>query len=198
MTDAVRAYPRSVSCGGKTIELSLLTAQDQADLEAFVATIPEHDLLFLSSDITHKKVMNAWIRSAKTGRVKSLLAREGGVIIGCTAIVLNILSWSRHVGELRVLLAPEWRGQGLGTTLMQECFVQALELGLEKLCMQATVDQPAAIVGFENLGFRAEALFHNHVKDSEGRLYDLAVLSHDVARVQSRMAALGIPGAIGA
>lgn len=198
MTEVLREYPRNVTCDGKTIEISEMTAGDRAEVEAFVATIPEHDLLFLSSDITHPKVMAAWARNIRTGRVKSLLAREGGKIIGCTAIVLNILSWSRHVGELRVILAPEWRGHGLGTVLMQEAFIQALELGLEKLCMQATVDQPAAIAGFESLGFRAEALLHQHVKDSEGKLYDLAILSHNVEKVQQRMEAFGIPGAVGA
>lgn len=198
MSESVRQYPRTVTCGGKSVTISVMTADDKDALAAFIATVPEHDLLFLDSDITHPKVLAAWVRGLGTGRVTSLLARVDGRVVGCTAIVLNILSWSRHVGELRVLLSPDCRGLGLGTTLMQECFIQALELGLEKLCMQATVDQPAAIAGFENLGFHAEALFHNHVKDSEGRRYDLAVLSHDVARVQSQMEALGIPGAVNA
>ena len=76
--------------------------------------------------------------------------------------------------------------------------MQALELGLAKLCVQMTVDQRAAIAGFEGIGFRAEALFRNHVRDRDGKLYDLAVLSHDVGEVQSRMAAYGIPDAVGA
>lgn len=198
MSESVRQYPRTVVCGGKAVEIALMTPADKDALAAFIATIPEHDLLFLDTDITHPKVLAAWVGGLESGRVTSLLARADGQIIGCTAIVRNILSWSRHVGELRVLLSPECRGLGLGTTLMQECFIQALELGLEKLCMQATVDQPAAIAGFENLGFHAEALFHNHVQDSAGRRYDLAVLSHDVARVQSQLEALGITGAVNA
>ena len=62
--------------------------------------------------------------------------------------------------------------------------MQALELGLAKLCVQMTVDQRAAIESFENIGFRAEALFRNHVKDREGKLHDLIVLSHDVGEVR--------------
>ena len=77
-------------------------------------------------------------------------------------------------------------------------FAQALELGLAKLCVQMTVDQRAAIAGFEGIGFRAEALFRDHVRDRDGKLHDLAVLSHDVGEVQSRMTAYGISDAVGA
>jgi L-amino acid N-acyltransferase YncA len=198
MNNASREYPRTVSCDGSAVELRPMSSGDVAGLKAFVASLPEHDLLFLSRDITHPKVIDAWIAALPEGRVKSLVAQENGVIVGCTAIILHELSWSRHVGELRVLVSPTWRGKGLGTALIQECFAQALELGLAKLCVQMTVDQRAAIAGFESIGFRAEALFRNHVKDRDGRLHDLAVLSHDVGEVQSRMAAFGLSDAVDA
>src|SRR4029077_20358705 len=106
------------------------------------------------------------------------------------------LSWSRHVGELRVIVEAAMRGQGLGQNLAQESFALALDLGLEKLMAQMTVDQRGAIGVFEGLGFRAEALLHNHVKDREGVTHDIVILSHDVARFQSQMAAYGLTEAI--
>jgi hypothetical protein len=51
----------------------------------------------------------------------------GGELVGCTAIVIDAMSWSRHVGELRVMVGPPWRGRGLGRVLIQESFVLALE-----------------------------------------------------------------------
>ena len=198
MTNASREYPRTVSCNSSTVELSLMSASDVADLKAFVASLPEHDLLFLSRDITHPKVIEAWIAAISEGRVKSLVARENGAFVGCTAIVMHDLLWSQHVGELRVLVSPALRGKGLGRVLIQECFAQALELQLAKLCVQMTVDQRAAIAGFEAIGFRAEALFRNHVKDRDGKLHDLAVLSHDVSAAESIMHAYGIDDAVGA
>ena len=73
--------------------------------------------------------------------------------------------------------------------------MQALDLGLEKLCAQMTVDQTAAIGVFEELGFRAEAVLTKHVKDREGRFHDLALLSHDVGAVQSMLDAYGVSAA---
>lgn len=187
-----RAYPRTVSCAETAVEINLMVRADAGALRAFVAVLPPHDLLFLRRDITHPKVIAAWIAALGEGRVTSLVARAGGELVGCTAIVTDALSWSRHVGELRVLVTPSWRGKGLGQALVQESFAQALDLGLEKLTVQMTVDQRAAIAAFEGLGFRAEALLRAHVKDRDGTTHDLAVLSHHVAAVRSRLDAYGV------
>jgi hypothetical protein len=48
----------------------------------------------------------------------------------------------------------------------------------------------------EGLGFRGEALLRNHVKATDGSKHDIALLSHDVARVQSQMEAYGLTDAL--
>jgi RimJ/RimL family protein N-acetyltransferase len=198
MNETAHTLPRPITCGGSTLELARMAPGDGEALAAFAAALPAHDLLFLRRDISQPKVIAAWMQASAEGRLHSLAARDAdGALVGCTAIVVDALSWSRHVGELRVLVAPAWRGKGLGRLLIQECFAQALELGLDKLVAQMTVDQEAAIAVFEELGFRAEALLRDHVKDREGQLHDLALLSHDVRAVQSRLQAYGVSDALG-
>jgi GNAT superfamily N-acetyltransferase len=133
----------------------------------------------------------------KRGALTSLVARVGTAMVGCSAIVVDEMSWSRHVGELRVLVTPSWRGRGLGRVLIQESFAIALGKGLEKLTVQMTVDQRAAIALFEELGFRAEAILGDQVKDCEGKAHDLALLSHNVASVHSTKQAYGVIDAVG-
>ena len=185
-------YPRSVDCAGVRYDIGLMRSSDGAAVDAFLTALPRHDLLFLSKDVTHPKVIKAWMSALDEGRVHSLVARHEGTVVGCTAIVIEDQSWSRHVGEMRVLLSPSARGSGLGRELTQECFVMALGLGLEKLCVRMTVDQAAAVAAFEGIGFRAEALLRKHVRDHEGQDHDLAILSQQVAEVQSRMSAFGL------
>ena len=196
MTEPARIYPRTVACGGADVEIARMTAADRSALVAFVAALPPQDLLFVRRDLAHPKVLDAWMRSLESGQMTSLVARNAGAMVGCTAIVVDELSWSKHVGELRVLVSPEWRGRGLGRVLIQECFAQALERGLKKLIAQMTLDQRAAVAVFEELGFRAEALLAGHVGDREGRLHDLVLLSHDVDAVQGRMQAFGLTDAL--
>lgn len=196
-TGTSRGYPRRIDCGDSQVEIARMTSADRDALVALVTTLAPHDLLFLKRDISQPKVVDAWMRALDTGELASLVARDGGAMVGCTAIITDALSWSRHVGELRVLLSPAWRGKGLGRVLMQECFAQALELGLRKLVAQMTTDQRAAIAVFEEMGFRAEALLSRHVADREGRLHDLVLLSHDVEDVARRHHLYGMSEALG-
>lgn len=196
-TSNSRGYPHTLSFGDATVDIGLLAPVDADALGRFVQAQPTHDLLFVRRDVSHPKVVAAWLDALAEGSITSLAARSGGELVGCTAIVTDPLSWSRHVGELRVMVGPAWRGRGLGRVLVQESFALALGLGLEKLCVQMTVDQRAAIAVFEELGFRAEAVLRDHVKDRDGTTYDLAVLSHRVAAVQSRMQVFGLTDALG-
>jgi RimJ/RimL family protein N-acetyltransferase len=197
MSETARTYPRRVTCGDAPLEIARMTSADRGALVDFVATLPSQDLLFVPRDLGHPKVVDAWMRALDAGEVESLVARDAGAMVGCTAIVSDELSWSKHVGELRVLVGPAWRGRGLGRVLIQECFACALERGLTKLEAQMTVDQQAAVAVFEQLGFRPEGLLARHVADREGRLHDLVLLAHDVAAVEARNDLYGLTQALG-
>ncbi len=192
MTESTR-YPRTVEIKDGNAILNLMTPAVEAEVLAFAQTLPPHDLLFLRRDITEPKVMAAWARQIESGEITSLLARdESGQILGCTAVVTDEHSWSPHLGELRVLVAPAGKDRGLGRHLIQESFLIALGLGLEKLTAQMTPDQTGAIAVFEEMGFTAEALLKDHVIDQAGEKHDIVILSHDVASFQSKMQAWGI------
>lgn len=190
-----RKYPQTLAFDDAQVEVRLMTAGDGPALSAFIETLQVHDLLFVRRNISHPKVIAAWL-SALGERVTSLVACTDGQIVGCTAIVTDALSWSPHVGELRVLVNPAWRGCGLGRRLTQECFSLALGLRLEKLTVQMTVDQSAAIAIFEELGFRAESVLRNHLKDYDGKRHDLALLSLEVAELPLRAQARGMSTAL--
>lgn len=197
MTETSRTYPRHVDCGGSQFEIARMTSGDRTAIVAFVAALPEHDLLFVPRDITHPKVIDAWMQALDSDDVASLIARDGNVVVGCTAIVTDPLSWSRHVGQMRVLVSPSVRGVGLGRALIQECFAQALDFGLKKLVAQMTTDQRAAIAVFEELSFRPESLLYQHIADRKGRMHDLVVLSHDVDAVAMRHQLYGFDDVLG-
>ncbi|MBK7284685.1 MAG: GNAT family N-acetyltransferase [Sphingomonadales bacterium] len=160
-------------------------------VKAFAQSLPAHDLLFLSRDIKQPKVISAWLNSIADGEISSLVAMEGDKVVGTTAIVRDPLGWSAHVAELRILISEEMRGKGLGRILLQHCFVAAIENGAEKLMARMTPDQRGAISLFEEMGFRGEAMLRDHVRDSEGKVHDLAILSLDVARAEAQHGAFG-------
>ena len=195
-TDQIRSYPRRVATEAGDIEFRLMAPADQAAVLEFAQRLPVHDLLFLPRNISEPKVLAAWIKEIESGAITSLLAVMAGRVVGCGTIVRDPLSWSPHVGEIRMVVATDVRGQGVGRALSQETFALALGAGLEKLTVQMTVDQTGAIAIFEGLGFKAEALLHDHVRDFAGKKHDIVVLGHNVAQVRAQLEAYGLPGAV--
>ncbi len=178
------------------IEFRLMSQADEAAVLDFAQKLPTHDLLFLPRNISQPKVLSAWVKEIERGAITSLLAVKDGKVVGCGTLVRDPLSWSPHVGEIRMVVSLDVRGQGVGRILSQETFALALGAGLEKLSVQMTVDQQAAIALFESLGFKAEALLRDHVRDVDGKKHDIVVLGHNVAQVRAQMEAYGLPGAV--
>ena len=191
-----RSYPRRINTEAGEIEFRLMTRADEAAVLAFAKALPTHDLLFLPRNISQPKVLSAWINEIEAGDITSLLALKDAAVVGCGTLVRDSRSWSPHVGEIRMVVSLDVRGKGVGRSLSQETFALALGSGLEKLSVQMTVDQRAAITLFESLGFKAEALLRDHVRDVDGQKHDIVVLGHNVAQVQAQMEAYGVPGAV--
>ena len=191
-----RSYPRRVNTEAGEIEFHLMTRADEAAVLDFAKALPTHDLLFLPRNISQPKVLSAWVNEIERGDIVSLLALTDSAVVGCGTLVRDSHSWSPHVGEIRMVVSLDVRGKGVGRALSQETFALALGAGLDKLTVQMTVDQRAAIALFESLGFKAEALLRDHVRDADGQTHDIVVLGHKVAQVRARMEAYGLPGAV--
>jgi N-acetylglutamate synthase-like GNAT family acetyltransferase len=190
-----RSYPLDIKTEAGDVEFRRMTGADEAATLAFARGLPAHDLLFLPRDISEPKVLAAWIKEIERGAMTSLIAVRDGHVIGCGALVCDPLSWSPHVGEIRMVVARERRGLGVGRALSQEMVALALEAELEKIVVQMTVDQTGAIALFEGFGFRAEALLRDHVRDRQGRKHDIVLLGHNVAEVRAQREAYGLPEA---
>lgn len=196
MTGGALKLPRQLTLSdGSDLTLRLLRRVDIEAFLAFTQSLSDHDLLFLRTDITDAGIVADWLDNVEAGRIVTIVAERDRRIFGYGSLHLSNTPWSQHVGELRVLISSEMRGKGLGRALTDAIFVQALDRGIEKMVAQMTIDQKGAIATFEELGFKAEALLRDHVKDRTGEKHDLLVYSHDVREFQSQMDAYGMSDA---
>lgn len=196
MSEVIDDYPKTLALDGLDLVIRPVEERDVEALQRFATQLPEHDLLFLSRDITHPKVIDAWLDAADEGALHSLIAEAGGEVVGASAVVRDPLGWSRHVAEIRLLVSDSMRGRGVGGALLLETFRVALALGVSKLVARMTPDQTGAIALFMGMGFRGEAMLKDHVMDRHGRLFDLAILSHDVGKAAAQAHAFGMESAL--
>jgi ribosomal protein S18 acetylase RimI-like enzyme len=175
------------------MEIRPLEAGDETAVDLFLDRIPEGDRTFFKEDVSDPAVRAAWFRPG-TAR---LLAVEGDTVVGYVAVV-PLAGWSRHVGELRVVVDPARRGLGIGQALTRRAMLEALTLGLTKMVIEVRADHESRIEMFRALGFVPEALLADHVRDHAGGVHDLMMLAHSVEAWNASIEVAGIQEGLGA
>jgi GNAT superfamily N-acetyltransferase len=174
-------YPKTVRAGGdREFTLRPMNRADVSRMVDFAVALPPDDLLFLRRNITDRDAVEGWVDGIEAGQAFVLLAFHGEALAGYVSLSLNMATWMRHLGEIRLLTGTSYRGMGLGRILAAEIYSVARAMGLRKLSAQMTLDQAGARATFERLGFRPEALLTDWVIDARGRTRDLLVMAFDL------------------
>jgi ribosomal protein S18 acetylase RimI-like enzyme len=174
-----------------SVEAPVLKPFDDEQVDAlsdFFAALPEGDRTFVKEYVDDRSVLASWAASDRSG--SRWLACDGTNVIGYLA-VLPLPGWSSHVGELRLVVAPEARGRGVGRMLAEHALKTAAERGLTKLVVEVVAVQEGTVALFNELGFRSEALLTDHIRDGHGDLQDLVVLALDVGAAATALDTVG-------
>jgi ribosomal protein S18 acetylase RimI-like enzyme len=169
------------------VSIERLAESNVDQVVAFFDRIPDGDLTFFKEPVAGERTVRAWLADDRGTR---LLAIDDDVV-GYAALIEGV-GWSSHVGELRLVIDPSRRRQGLGHQLAAAALAVALEAGLSKVVVEAIATQDATIALFTKLGFVAEALLEDHVRDATGQLNDLIVLAHHTAETWATLATVGL------
>lgn len=97
-----------------------LEPKDHRALAAFFARLPDGELAFIQDNVREPAALAA-LWSDDRGRRYAAVA--GGQIIGYAAVIPR-MGWSSHVGEIRLLVAPDYRRQGIGRMLARYAFIE--------------------------------------------------------------------------
>ena len=174
-------FPNEIALpNGRHLTLRLMGAGDRKRILTFARSLPPDDLLFLRTDITEPAIVDEWIADLERANTITVLAETGEELAGYATLHSEQARWTRRVGEIRVQVAPEFRGQGLGRRLTLEIFHFGQSRGIKKMAAMMTPDQTGARAAFEKLGFQVEALLQDWVVDRGGRPRDLLIMSYDL------------------
>ncbi len=169
------------------------TYEDIDALLAFFLRVPEGERTFFKERAVDRETVAAWV--APDARGRRAIALDGDVVVGQVAVI-PLPGWADHVGELRLIVDPARRGEGIGRLLARRAVLEAVALGVRKLVVEVVAEQDGTVAMFEALGFRAEGLLQEHVRDRDGNLQDLIVLAHSLEQQSALMTAIGIDEAL--
>ena len=170
------------------VEVRALERDDADELRRFFARVPEGDRTFFREFVLEPGVIERWLADPDQHRLVALVDGE----IGGHVAVIRGVGWSRHVGEIRLVVDPQHRRRGLGRLLAQRAVVEAVEMGTTKLVVEVVAAQEATVEMFTKLGFEPEGLLKDHVRNQAGEVHDLLVLAHFVEPLWDAMRTTGI------
>lgn len=170
------------------LTISPFSATDVDEVWAFFQRVPERDRTFVKEPVNDLADVKAWVGDVRAMRS---IARRDGDIVGYVGVLRGV-GWSSHVGEIRLVVDPALRRQGIGQRLAWHAVRVAVELGLKKLVVEVVAAHESTIALFTGLGFRPEALLVDQVRDPTGDFADLVVLANHIDVDWEIMATIGL------
>jgi len=171
---------------GKRITIRPMIAEDEQALLEFFRELPDKLLVFLRHNVRDPAVIREWVEHLSYDRVLPLLALDGSKIVADVTLHRISHGWKRHIGQVRIVVSPDYQGHGLATAMLNEVVELAAELGLEKLWAEVPLDSIAAVRAFRNAGFGCKAVIEGLVKDAEDNNMDILIMVCDIERYFDR------------
>ena len=174
----LRRFPRDATLSdGVRVTIRPLTSEDKAELLRFFLRVPEEDRFYLNNNVTAPEVIREFTDRIDLEQAVPLIALHEGRIVADSTLHRSRRASRRHVGELRIVVDPEFRGKGLGSWLIHELIEIARDLGLYRLVFELVARrEQRAIQAAIAAGFEEVAVLEGRVRDSYGSLQDLMIL----------------------
>src|SRR4051812_50137279 len=106
------------------------SAADLDALMAFFERVPESERTFFKEPVLDRAAVEGWL-SGERGR-RGLAFSDDGRVVGYVAVI-RLTGWSDHVGEVRLGVDPQERGQGLGRGLAPRGLLRGPDCDPKKL-----------------------------------------------------------------
>ena len=176
---AVSAYPKAPSLrDGSRVTIRPLDRSDESALLQFFLTVPEDERYFLKEDVTSPEVIGRWVTDMDYSRALPLVALVDGSIVANAVLIRRRGNSRSHIGEIRLVVAPEWRNRGLGTMLIRELCDIADDGDLEKVLFEVVADvEKEALKAAEWLGFLRVGTIEGAARDQTGQHHDVILLA---------------------
>lgn len=185
------SYPKKLKLKNrKNLTIRPMVQADEARVLQYLRRIPLEHRLFLRDDVADENTVKGWVNNLNYEKVIPILGEVERKIVANGTLHFSQLRWMRHVGEIRILVDPRFRGLGIGRAVIHELFTLGLAGGLERIMATQMDSEEFLISVLVTLGFYEVARIPKHVKDMKGIKHDLVFLvaeAQDVWEQQERL-----------
>jgi len=149
-------------------------------LQRFFCAVPEPERLFIERPVTNKGLFEQWCKNIDLQRNFDLLMLDRRKVIGWINMHMPQGGWMRHIGHLRLLTHPNYRGRDVSLILLEEIIAAARHLGLWKLRAELNGERKTAIRSLQHLGFEELFCLEDYVIDMTRQAHDYLVMGMNI------------------
>jgi len=177
-------YPKEVVLkDGREVILRPVESGDHEGIARFFQDRAVEFQLFLKEDPCDPEVVRKWIDNAICGKSFSIVALHNDRIVGHAALLLRLYGGRKHVGRLRIIVAPDFTRKQLGTWMVFDLTKRAMEMGLEKIRTDFVVGiEDLAIRAFESMDFVREGVIRDYIRDENGNYHDYQIMTKQLRK----------------
>lgn len=170
-------YPQEAALrDGRRVLLRPFAEKDVDALYDFFHRMPLEYRRFAWDNVDNRQLIEGWGRSLDYGKVFPLIALDGNRIVADATLHTREGGPLRLVGRVKWMLDPAYRGDGLGTTLVQHLINIARERGLRHIsCLLISDLEADAVRTLEGLGFTS-FVQPAYGTDPDGNQHDMTKL----------------------
>lgn len=167
-------YPRDIRLpDGTMLTVTPLVPSDWQLLERFLQDIPEEDRAYFRREASDPARVERWCRELDYRHTLPLLAWQGERIVADGVLQRESGLWTSHVGRVRLLVHPSFRGRGLGRRMMHELLEIGRHVHLHKVVYECAAQQAGLIAFLRCVGFQEAARLKEFIRDRDGQLHDM-------------------------
>jgi L-amino acid N-acyltransferase YncA len=174
-------YPKKVTLrDGAVLTLRPMTKDDEHGIYMFFSSLPEETRRYLRNNVTNRKIIARWMRDLDYEKTLPIIAEYEGRLVASSTLHRQTFGWGRHVGEVRIVIDPDFQGRGLGGLLLDEISRIGAGSGLKRLVARIVTGRDDVIKVFEKSGFTHIGVLKKYVKDMHQNYADIAIMAKEL------------------
>ena len=161
---------------GAYVLLRPMNAEDEKYLLEFYSAVSDDDMRYFRHYVKDPTVIHDWTEQLDYSKVLPILAFVKDRVVGSASIHF-CEGPKRHIGEVRLFLAKDFRKRGLGMKMIKALVDLARKQGLGILLAEVLADQTKVVKAFETLGFKSQATLDDFFLFPDGDSRDVVLMT---------------------
>jgi len=161
---------------GAYILLRPMIADDKQKLMEFYSVVSDDDLRYFRHYVKDPSLIQEWCDHLDYGKVLPVLALAKDRVVGSASLHFYE-GPKRHVGEVRLFLAKDYRKRGLGMKMIRALIDLARKHGLGILMVEVIADMTKFVKAFEQLGFKPMCTLDDYFMFPDGDSCDVVLMT---------------------